>query len=144
MRLDVVRFGVLRRRFDGSALSSRAVRRASFVVSLSRLGFAFQFFVQRLFFVASCPPVADAGRPMPASSVSACKLARASPRPSRRRRSISSVSGSLALLALLHQLEVVQVRADDVDLLVQHRQQLLAALDVLAELQELAGDAASW
>ena len=50
--------------------------------------------------------------------------------------------GELGALALLHQLEVVQVRADDVDLLVEHAEQLLAALEVLAELQELAGDAA--
>ena len=52
------------------------------------------------------------------------------------------VVGQLRALALLHQLQVVQVRADDVDLLVQHLLQLLAALDVLAELEQLAGDAA--
>ena len=43
--------------------------------------------------------------------------------------------GEFCLLALLRELEVVQVRADDVHLLVEHGDELLAALDVLAELQ---------
>ena len=42
--------------------------------------------------------------------------------------------GQAGGFALALQLEIVQVRADNVDLLVEHRKQLLPALDILAKL----------
>ena len=51
--------------------------------------------------------------------------------------------GELGALALALELEVVKVGADDVDLLVEDGEKLLAALDVFAELEKLAGDAAA-